>query len=399
MLKGYRRTVGASFLGYITQAIMLNFPPLLFVLFKDEFGISTFQVSILIAFNFVTELTVDLIVSRIAEKIGYRKLVLLADFAAILGLFSLYVLPIAFPKIPYVALCISMLLCGIGGGLMEVLISPIVEACPTKNKAGMMSLLHSFYCWGQFGVVLLSTLFFVIFGIELWGVVSLFWTLIPAIDLFMFLDAPIYMLTPEGTQKRGRDLAKSKTFWLLVIMMICAGASELAMAQWASSFAEEALGVSKWLGDLLGPCLFALAMALTRVFFAKFGEKIRLEKGIMISSVICISSYLLAIFAPDGFEILSLIGCAVCGVGCGIMWPGTYSIGAKIEPQGGVFMFGMLALAGDFGCLAGPFLTGQTSSIFNDNLKVGFLFALIFPILMLAASTILFIKERKSKNK
>lgn len=398
MLKGYRRTVGASFLGYITQAIMLNFPPLLFVLFKDEFGISTFQVSILIAFNFVTELTVDLIVSRVAEKIGYRKLVILADFAAILGLLSFYALPLILPKIPYIALCFSMLLCGIGGGLMEVLISPIVEACPTKNKAGMMSLLHSFYCWGQFGVVLLSTLFFLIFGIELWGVVALFWTLIPTIDLFMFLDAPIYMLTPEGTQKRGRDLAKSKTFWLLVIMMICAGASELAMAQWASSFAEEALGVSKWLGDLLGPCLFALAMALTRVFFAKFGEKIKLEKGIMISSIICILSYLLAIFAPSGFEILSLIGCAICGVGCGLMWPGTYSIGAKIEPQGGVFMFGMLALAGDFGCLAGPFMAGQASSIFGDNLKVGFIFALIFPIIMLLASAFLFFKGRKTKN-
>lgn len=396
MLKGYKRTVGASFLGYITQAIMLNFPPLLFVLFKDEFGISTFQVSILIAFNFVTELSVDLIVSRVAEKIGYRKLVIVADFAAILGLLSLYLLPIVLPKIPYAALCFSMLLCGIGGGLMEVLISPIVEACPTKNKAGMMSLLHSFYCWGQFGVVLLSTLFFLVFGIELWGVVALFWTIIPAIDLFMFLDAPIFMLTTEETQKRGRDLAKSKTFWILVIMMVCAGASELAMAQWASSFAEEALGVSKWLGDLLGPCLFALAMALTRVFFAKFGEKIKLEKGIMISSVICIFSYLLAIFAPEGFEILSLIGCAVCGVGCGIMWPGTYSIGAKIEPQGGVFMFGMLALAGDFGCLAGPFITGQTSSIFGDNLKVGFIFALIFPIVMLLVSAYLFIKNRKS---
>ena len=395
MLKGYRRTVGASFLGYITQAIMLNFPPLLFVLFKDEFGISTFQVSILIAFNFVTELTVDLIVSRVAEKIGYRKLVLLADFAAILGLLSLYLLPILLPKIPYAMLCFSMLLCGIGGGLMEVLISPIVEACPTKNKAGMMSLLHSFYCWGQFGVVLLSTLFFLVFGIELWGVVALFWTIIPAIDLFMFLDAPIFMLTAEGTQKRGRELAKSKTFWVLVVMMICAGASELAMAQWASSFAEEALGVSKWLGDLLGPCLFALAMALTRVFFAKFGEKIKLEKGIMISSVICIFSYLLAIFAPEGFEILSLIGCAVCGVGCGIMWPGTYSIGAKIEPQGGVFMFGMLALAGDFGCLAGPFIAGQTSSIFGDNLKVGFIFALVFPLVMLLSSAYLFIKNRK----
>lgn len=394
MLKGYRRTIGASFLGYITQAIMINFPPLLFYFFKDDFGISTSQVSFLIAFNFVTELIVDLIASRYAPKIGYRKLVILADLCAILGLFSMYFLPLVLPKVPYLALCFSMMLCGIGGGLMEVLISPIVEACPTKNKSGMMSLLHSFYCWGQFGVVLISTLLFLVFDVENWGILALLWTFVPFLDLFMFIGAPIYTLTAEGQEKKPRELVKSKMFWLFIIMMMCAGASELTMSQWASSFAEEALGVSKWLGDLLGPCLFALAMALTRVFFAKFGEKIKLERGLMISSVICIFSYLLAIFAPEGFEILSLIGCALCGVGCGLMWPGTFSIASRREPLGGVFMFGMFALAGDFGCLAGPFLGGQVSSIFGDNLKVGFIFTLIFPITMLVASLYLLLKKK-----
>lgn len=398
MLKGYKRTIGASFLGYITQAIMLNFPPLLFVLFKDEFGLSTVQISFLIAFNFVTELIIDFVVSRVAFKIGYRKLVILANLCAILGLLSLYILPLILPKIPYAMLCFSMMLCGVGGGLMEVLISPIVEACPTKNKSGMMSLLHSFYCWGQFGVVLLSTIFFLVFGIENWGVVALFWTIIPFLGLFLFIDAPIYMLTEEGQEKKPRELIKSKLFWIFIIMMLCAGASELAMAQWASTFAEEALNVSKWLGDLLGPCLFALAMALTRVFFAKFGEKISLEKGIMISSIICIFSYALAIFAPKGFEILSLVGCALCGVGCGFMWPGTFSIATKHEPLGGVFMFGMFALAGDFGCLTGPFLAGQAASLFGDNLRVGFIFSLIFPLIMLIAAIYLFIKTKKSKK-
>ncbi len=398
MFKDYRRTVCASFLGYITQAIMINFPPLLFVFFKDEFGISTSQISILIAVNFVTELIVDLIASRYAYKIGYRKLVILANLCAVFGLSGLYLLPLIFVRVPYLALCFATMFCGVGGGLMEVLISPIVEACPTKNKSGMMSLLHSFYCWGQFAVILISTFFFLFFGIENWGIMGLVWTAVPFLGIFMFMGAPIYTLTEAGQEKKPRELLKSKMFWIFIIMMLCAGASELIMSQWASSFAEEALGVSKWLGDLLGPCLFALAMALTRVFFAKLGEKISLEKGIMISSAICIFSYLLAILAPEGFEILSLIGCALCGVGCGLMWPGTFSIASKREPLGGVFMFGMFALAGDMGCLTGPFLAGQLSSALGDNLKVGFIFALIFPIIMLVASAYLFIKTKKAKK-
>lgn len=399
MLKGYKRTIGASFLGFITQAIMLNFPPLLFVFFKDDLGITTGQLSFLIAFNFVTEIIVDFVASRFSHKIGHRKLVIFAYLCAVLGLLSMYLLPLVFPKVPFLALAFSMMLCGLGGGLMEVLLSPIVEACPTKNKSGMMSLLHSFYCWGQCGVVLFSTLLFLALGMKNWGIVALIWTIIPFLGIFLFIDAPIYTLVPEGQEKKPSELAKSKKFWLFLIMMMCAGASELAMSQWASSFAEEALGVSKWLGDLLGPCLFALAMALTRVFFAKFGEKISLEKGLMISSVICMFSYLLAIIAPEGFEMLSLIGCALCGVGCGIMWPGTFSLAAKHEPLGGVFMFGMFALAGDFGCLTGPFLAGQASSLLGDNLKVGFAFSLIFPLIMLITSTFLFIKSRKKQNK
>ncbi|MBQ8545759.1 MAG: MFS transporter [Clostridia bacterium] len=392
--KSYRGTVTACFMGYITQAIMINFPPLLFVFFGEHFGINATQTTVLIAANFVTELVIDFVISRYASKIGYKKLVILADVFSVMGICLLYILPNIMSGTPFVGLIIAMMLCGMGGGLMEVLISPIVEACPTKNKSGMMSLLHSFYCWGQVGVVFISTMFFLIFGIENWGIMALLWAIIPLIDLVLFAFAPIYSLTPEGVEeKTPSQLFKSKSFWMLVIMMMCAGASELTMSQWASTFAETTLGVEKWLGDLIGPCLFAVCMGLSRVFFAKTSEKINLEKGIFISSIICILSYLLAIFAPEGFEILSLIGCALCGIGCGLMWPGTFSIASKKEPMGGVFMFGMLALAGDFGCLAGP----TTAGVFGDNLKAGFLLALIFPVTIAIISLVLYIKGKKKQ--
>ncbi len=390
--RSYKGTITACFMGYITQAIMINFPPLLFVFFGEHFGITPTETTILIASNFVTELIIDFVISRFASKIGYRKLVIIADISAILGISMLYVLPNIITGSPFIGLMLAMMMCGMGGGLMEVLISPIVEACPTKNKSGMMSLLHSFYCWGQVGVVFLSTMFFLAFGIENWGMMALIWAIIPFVDLILFVFAPIYSLTPEGAEeKKPKELFKSKSFWLLVVMMMCAGASELAMSQWASTFAETTLGVEKWLGDLIGPCLFAVCMGLSRVFFAKASEKINLEKGIFISSIICVLSYLLAIFAPEGFEMLSLIGCALCGIGCGLMWPGTFSIASKKEPMGGVFMFGMLALAGDFGCLVGP----TTAGIFGGNLKTGFLLALIFPVTIAVISLVLYLKGKK----
>jgi len=311
----FKYTITASFLGYITQAIMLNFPPLLFVFFGSEFGISPIQITVLISSNFVLELLVDIIASRYAEKWGYRKLVICADAFGILGLATMALVPfILSGSYIFYGLMVAMMLCGVGGGLMEVLISPIVEACPTKNKAGFMSLLHSFYCWGQFAVVLLSTLFFRLVGIDKWYIIAFIWTIIPLIGLILFTFAPINHLVEDGQGAKLGTLLKSGTFWIFLIMMLCAGASELTMSQWASYFAESALHVEKWVGDLLGPCMFALAMALTRVFYAKASEKIKLDTAILISSIICVGTYVLAIVSQN--PILSLIGCAACGFGC-----------------------------------------------------------------------------------
>ena len=391
----YKATIAASFLGYITQAIMLNFPPLLYIFFQKDYGLSLSQVSFLITANIIVELIVDIIVSRFASKIGYRPLVICGTAFAILGLLSMSLLPNIMTN-KFLALIFSMMLCGAGGGIMEVLISPIVEACPTKNKSGMMSLLHSFYCWGQAGVVLISTIFFQIFSLDSWMYMSVAWIVVPLICMVLFSRAPIYTLEEEnGEGASVLTLLKNKIFWVLIIMMICAGASELAMAQWASAFAEIAIKRSdlKWLTDLLGPCLFAICMGFARVFYAKMSEKIDLTKGILISSVICISAYLITILSPN--PVLSLFGCSLCGIGAGIMWPGSFSIASQKMPGGGVLMFGLLALAGDFGCLVGPSLAGQASALFNDNLKIGFAVSIIFPLTLAIISAIMFAKTKK----
>lgn len=391
----YKATILASFLGYITQAIMLNFPPLLFFMFHTEMGLSNSELSVLITCNFVTELIVDALASKFADKIGYRRLVIAADTFAIIGLISIPLLSTHISN-PFLGLCISMAFCGIGGGLMEVLISPIVEACPTKNKSGMMSLLHSFYCWGQVGVVLITTIFFKIFSIDSWETVAICWAIIPFIDLVLFLFAPITALGEGESGSTLKSLLKSKYIWLLFIMMICAGATELSMAQWASMFAQSALGVSKEIGDLLGPCLFAVCMGSARVFYARMSEKIVPQRAIFISSFICIGAYLLAILAPGNMPYLSLLGCALVGVGAGVLWPCAFSLAAKKEPHGGVLMFGILALMGDFGCLSGPAIAGFVSNAFSGNLRIGFVSTLVFP-LALAIICMLFTKSKKKQ--
>lgn len=377
MRKSFKATICASCIGYVTQAILINFAPLLFVTFQEDFGLSLGQLSVLIASNFVTELIIDFICSKYVSKIGYRKCVIIALAFSVIGLILLPLLPEIMPW-KFAALIIATVFCGIGGGMIEVLISPIVEACPTKNKGGMMSLLHSFYCWGQMAVVLLSTIFFRTVGIEHWQMLSLIWAIVPAISLVMFCFVPINTLVEESEESSFKELFSQKIFWILFIMMLCAGASEIAISQWASAFAEAGLGVEKWVGDLIGPCLFAVAMGSARVFYSKLSSKLNLENGILVSSCICIGAYLIIVFSP--IDIISLIGCAICGIGCGMLWPGSYSIALKRMPRGGVPLFAMLAFAGDMGCLSGPVVAGFVSDIFGGELRAGFLLAMIFPI-------------------
>ncbi len=380
MQQKYQKTIYACFVGYIVQAIVNNFVPLLFLTFEKSYHIPLSQITMLITINFGIQLLVDLLSAGFVDRIGYRVSVVLAHVFAAVGLVGLVLLPEIMPN-AFAGLLIAVFIYALGGGLIEVLISPIVESCPTDNKEKAMSLLHSFYCWGHVGVVLLSTVFFGIFGIANWKILACIWALIPVINAFVFAKAPIAPLIEEGESGMTMlDLCKSKVFWVMMLMMLCAGASEQAVSQWASTFAEKGLGVTKTIGDLAGPMTFAILMGSSRAFYGKFGHKIDLDRFMLGSSVLCIFSYLLIAASPIPF--LSLVGCGICGLSVGIMWPGTFSKASVALKNGGTAMFALLALAGDLGCSGGPTLVGFVSSAAADNLKAGILVAIVFPVVM-----------------
>lgn len=391
MNQKYRKTIYACFVGYIVQAIINNFVPLLFLTFESIYRIPLSQITMLITINFGIQLLVDLLSAGFVDKIGYRISIILAHIFAAAGLLGLAVLPELLPD-AYAGLLISVTIYALGGGLLEVLVSPIVESCPSENKEKTMSLLHSFYCWGHVGVVLFSTLFFKIFGIGNWKILTCIWIIVPAANAFIFARAPIAPLVEEGEAGMTMSaLFRNKVFWLLMLMMMCAGASEQAVSQWASTFAERGLGVSKTAGDLAGPMAFAVLMGSARAFYGKFGEKIELDKFMAGSGILCILSYLLISLSPS--PAMSLVGCAVCGLSVGIMWPGSFSKASASIRNGGTALFALLALAGDVGCSGGPTLVGYVSSMASDDLKKGILAAIIFPSLLVAGIVLLKINK------
>ena len=377
----YQNTMYACFVGYIVQAIVNNFVPLLFLTFESSYGIPLSQITMLITFNFGIQLLVDLLSAKFVDKIGYRVSIVMAHIFAALGLAGLVVLPDLLPN-AFAGLLIAVVIYALGGGLLEVLISPIMESCPSENKEKAMSLLHSFYCWGHVGVVLLSTLFFWFFGIANWKILALLWVIIPVCNGILLCKVPIAPLIEEGeTGMSLRELCKNRIFWILMLMMMCAGASEQAVSQWASTFAEQGLGVSKTIGDLAGPMSFAILMGSARAFYGKFGDRIDLDKFMQASSLLCIVSYLCISLSPS--PLFSLIGCSLCGLSVGIMWPGTFSKASAALRNGGTAMFALLALAGDVGCSGGPTLAGFVSSSVGNNLRMGILAAIVFPVLLL----------------
>lgn len=380
--ENYTRTVVACFVGYIVQAIANNFAPLLFVTFQNSYDIPLTQITLLVTINFGVQLLTDLASVGFVDKIGYRASLILAHVLSAAGLILLTFLPEVMAS-PFAGIVCSVVIYAVGGGLLEVLVSPVMEACPSRNKEKAMSLLHSFYCWGHVGVVLISTAFFGVLGIENWRILALVWALVPLANILAFARAPIAPLLKDGeTGYSLRQLFGKKLFWVLLVMMICAGASEQAVSQWASAFAEKALGVSKTAGDLAGPMAFAVLMGLSRLFYGKFGDRIDLDRFMVFSGVLCVISYLLISLSPS--PLVSLAGCALCGLSVGVMWPGSFSKAAKALPRGGTAMFALLALGGDVGCSGGPTLVGMASGALGDNLKMGILVGVLFPLLMLA---------------
>ena len=379
MKQNYKTTIYSCFIGYIVQAVINNFVPLLFITFQNTYTIPLSRITLLVTVNFAVQLLVDLLATKYVDKIGYRTSIVFAHIFSAVGLILLTFLPDVMN--PFYGILISVIIYAIGGGIIEVLVSPIMESCPTDNKEKAMSLLHSFYCWGHVGVVLLSTLFFKIVGIQNWRILALFWAVIPVINGIIFLKTPIApLVSAEEESMTIKELFKNKFFWILMLMMLCAGASEQAVSQWASAFAEQGLGISKTAGDLAGPMTFAILMGTARAVYGKYGDKIKLDEFMFTSSLLCIVSYLLASVVPS--PVISLIGCGLCGLSVGIMWPGTFSKAAVSLRTGGTAMFAMLALAGDFGCSAGPTLVGMISNISKDNMRMGILAAIIFPVTM-----------------
>ena len=410
----YKHTLLSSYLGYVTQAIVNNLAPLLFLTFQREWNVSLTDVALLISLNFIIQIAVDLIASAFADKVGYRAVAAGAHVFCVIGLISMGILPRVFVS-PYAGLIVATCLNAVGGGLIEVIISPIVESLPGDKKASSMSLLHSFYCWGHVAVVLLSTAFFALFGQNRWPYLAMAWAAVPLFNFFLFLKVPLKTL--DERPGAGHQAEKGQRRFLLLLfllMMVCAGAAEQAMSQWASLFAEAGLGVTKATGDLMGPCLFAVLMGLARVIYGIRGARLHLEKALVFSSALCIASYLAAVFSPE--PLLALMGCGLCGLSVGLMWPGTFSLAAKHFPRGGTAMFAWLALAGDVGCSAGPGLVGYVSDavragaqpflrnwlpnagLTGAGLKSGLMLAIAFPLIMLAGTGLLMNKRSRKKE-
>lgn len=393
----YRHTTFACYRGYITQAIINNLAPLLFIIFRTSFGITYEQLGALVLANFITQIVTDLWATKYADRFGYRKCMVVAHGLSFCGLLLLGILPLLLPD-PNLGILLSIIVYAIGGGLLEVVVSPIIEALPNENKEGSMSLLHSFYCWGQMSVVILTTLLIWILGRDLWFVLPILWSLFPLYNMFSFLHVPILPLVTEGKGMKLKELFSTRTFYLAMILMICSGASELTMSQWSSMFAERGLGIPKVYGDLLGPGLFALFMAIGRTIFGYLGDRLPLKRVLAVSSVLCVITYLVTVFSTS--PVLSLLACSLTGLTVSLMWPGTFSIFSATFPRGGTLMFGILAVCGDIGCSVGPWMAGKISDAVEQGslmlplwegrgfnleqigLRSGLLAAILFPLLM-----------------
>lgn len=394
MQKKYQKTLFACYLGFITQAICANFAPLLFLTFHKDYQITLGQIALIPTAFFLTQLIVDAICAKYVDRIGYRKAIVASQVAAGLGLIGLAFLPEMLPD-PFAGVLICVVMYAIGSGLIEVLCSPIVEACPFDHKEKVMSLLHSFYCWGSVGVVLFSTVFFAAFGMGSWKIMACIWALVPLLNVINFATCPIERLVEDGKGLSIGQLCKAPLFWVAVMLMVCSGASELSMAQWASAYAESALGLSKTLGDLAGPCMFAITMGISRVIYGKYGEKVDLTVYMLGSGALCLVCYVLASMTAN--PVWGLAGCIACGFSVGIMWPGTLSIASARMPMGGTALFALLAMAGDLGGAFGPSLVGYATQMAGDNLRAGMRLGCLFPIGLMAGLLLMRHLSRKRK--
>lgn len=388
----YNKTKTACYLGFVTQAIVANFVPLLFIAFHREFGVPIANLALIPAVFYIVQLVTDLLCAKF-RNIDYRKSIIISEITSALGLIGLIFMPQLFAN-PMTGILICICVYAVGSGLIEVLCSPIIEACPFPNKESMMSLLHSFYCWGAVGVILGSTVFFTLFGLNNWRILACIWALVPLYNIINFAKCPIDPIVKDTESMSMGQLLGNRMFWLFLILMVAAGASESTMAQWASAFAEASLGVDKAIGDLIGPCGFAFCMGLGRLWYGKKGQNLDLTSYMTGAGILSVITYLTASLSPIPF--VSLIACMLSGLAVGIMWPGSISITSARIPKGGTALFALLALGGDAGGTFGPSLVGLCTGTSNGNLQNGILAATVFPVIL--TLSVLAIRSKKVKK-
>lgn len=392
-IKDYSKTKRACYLGFVTQAIVANFAPLLFIAFHREFDIPIASLALIPAVFYAVQLITDFLCAKF-KNIDYRKNIIISEITSALGLTGLAFIPALFPN-PLIGVLICVCIYAVGSGLIEVLCSPIIEACPFPNKEGMMSLLHSFYCWGAVGVIIGSTLFFTLFGLENWRLLACLWALIPLYNIINFATCPIEPIVQDSEGMSMKQLLTNRMFWLFLLLMIATGASESSMAQWTSAFAEASLGVDKSIGDLAGPCGFAFCMGLGRLWYGKKGQKMDLSAYMTAAGILCFAAYLTASLST--VPIVAFVGCMICGIAVSIMWPGSISLTSAQIPGGGTALFALLALAGDVGGTLGPSLVGLGTQSSENDIQSGLLAASAFPILLVIS--LLCIRRKKAKTK
>lgn len=385
MTKSYKSTKIACFIGFVVQAIINNFLPLLFIIFNTQYSLNYEQLGRLLFINFFVQLIVDAFTPALVKKIGYRGAAIACHGLAAVGLCLLGILPLVFPNHIYACIVASIIIYASGSGIIEVCISPIVEMLPGDKKGADMAFTHSFYCWGQAFTVLVSTLLIFLIGQSSWQLIPMIWAVIPFFNMFNFIRVPIVEQPDDPIGKTAKTLFKDRDFWIFAVIMICAGASEITMAEWASLFAQQALGISKTLGDLLSPCAFAVCMGSGRVVFGLLDGKFNPKKALILNNILCALCYV-GVSVMD-IPALSLIACALCGFSVSLSWPGTYSMAARHFPTGGTLMFSILALCGDFGCSIGPWLMGIVAN--STTLQMGFLVSAIFPVVMVLTAPLL----------
>ncbi len=388
MEKSYKSTKSACYIGYIVQAIVNNFLPILFIVFQKKYGLGYEKLGRIILVNFLIQILSDTITPIIVRAIGYRGCAILCHGLCATGLVMLSVLPTVIGD-TYVAILLSVIIYAFGSGIIEVIISPMIELIPTKNKAANMAFLHSFYCWGQAFTVVCTTLLVSVFGFLNWNFIPLIWATVPFINMFFFIKVPVIEPKKETEKIKNNKFFISREFICFVVFMLCAGTSEVTMAQWASMFVQQGLGINKVTGDILGPCLFAIAMGIGRVFFGVLSGKFSYRKALVLNNILCFLCYIVVAFCKS--PIPCLIACALCGFSVSLSWPGTYSLASARFPNGGTVMFSAFALFGDLGCSLGPWLLGLIADMYD--LQTGFFVCSVFPLVMVI--TALFVLKEK----